>query len=98
MTGPPEMSITEKNISAIHINRFRSIAEPLGGEAKWFRDELGQLWCKWLQGDPDDPSWRCVKADLILEVHYLKRSDPRYVPPSEHTKPPRPPVPLEPGP
>lgn len=42
--------ITEKRIKAIRLSDSM-VYFPLDGEAKWFKDELGTVWCKFRETD-----------------------------------------------
>lgn len=69
--------ITEIGIGTILIGKVKHT--PCGTTAKWFRDELGQLWVKFdssrpgNRGAPDYYEHWVFPAHLVRGVRYLKK-------------------------
>lgn len=73
------MEIVEENIFGIYMERggsFRSgFVKPAGQRAKWFQDELGQIWCKFETSPENDTSnvtQHVIPASRVVEVMYKK--------------------------
>lgn len=69
--------IVETGITLLEISKsaaFNRTFVPAGGEAKWFKDELGQLWVKFSTTKAGDqpPLQHVVPASRVVEVQYQK--------------------------
>jgi hypothetical protein len=67
--------ITESGVSAIEYQVLPTelrVHLPHDGVAKWFRDELDQLWCKFTTEESGAFTQHVIKAHTIIEVRYDK--------------------------
>jgi hypothetical protein len=48
------------------------VHEPHNGQAKWFKDELGQVWCKFITVTNGKTEQHVVLGSRIIEVVYAK--------------------------
>jgi len=67
--------ITEVGVDAIEYQVSPTelrVHQPHDGVAKWFRDELKQLWCKFTTAESGAFTQHVIKAHTIIEVRYDK--------------------------
>lgn len=73
----PKHEIVEEGVTSIELaasSTWNRSYEPAGQQAKWFRDELGQLWVKFQTTQKGDsaPVDRVWPASRVVEVQYDK--------------------------
>jgi hypothetical protein len=76
-TAKDRPQIIEKNIESITLNWFgrQQLLEPVDGEAKWFRDELGYDWVKVrVTSLPEGMQTRVIRSDCVVDVVYRPRA------------------------
>jgi len=67
--------IVENGVNAIEyqvLPQVLRVHQPHDGVAKWFSDELEQVWVKFTTEDSGTLTQHVVPADLIVEVRYDK--------------------------
>ena len=76
MADTEGMEIVEEGISLIAVaisDVFCRRDKPLNGWAKWFRDELGQLWVKYSTAQGEAVYQHVIPASRVREVQYRKQ-------------------------
>jgi len=74
--------IIEEGITAILVSRSSNMNReftPAGQRAKWFRDDLDQLWVKFDVAEStlsQDVVTHVIPASRVVDVQYLRRGNP----------------------
>ena len=66
--------IIEEHISEIELREPLAYVSPVGRTAKWFRDELDQMWVKFRETCPEGIRTVVIPADRIAAVSYAIRA------------------------